>query len=85
METQYKNFYQEYRKKLNAQYPSIAKKELNIPPVSPFLINLTQSTVDEISRLVKTFYKVAHLKDYAKHIQTDKNFYLKTPASNNTF
>ncbi len=85
METQYKNFYQEYRNKLNKQYPSIAKIALPIPPTSPFVIHLPQKTIDNIKDLVKIFYKTAHLKDYAKHIQTDKNFYLKTPASNKHF
>ena len=84
MEKQYENFYQEYRNKLNKQYPSTAKIALLIPPVSPFVIHLTQKTIDDIKNLVKIFYETAHLKDYAKYIQTDKNFYLKTPASNSS-
>ena len=86
METKYDHFYQEYKKKLNTQYPSIAKTipPLPIPPISPFVINITQETVDAIKEWVKTFYKAAHLEDYAKHIQTDKSFYLNTSASNSS-
>ncbi|MDE0118837.1 MAG: hypothetical protein OXM55_02375 [Bdellovibrionales bacterium] len=84
MEKQYENFYQEYRNKLNKKYPSIAKTDLPIPPISPFVINLSQETINDIKDLVKTFYKVVHLKNYAQQIQTDKNFYLNAPASNSS-
>ena len=84
LEKKYEKFYQEYKKKLNTLYPSVAKTDLSTPPVSPFLINLTQRTVDDIKSLVKIFYKIAHLTDYVKYIQTDKTVYLNTPVSNSS-
>ncbi len=84
MKKKHELFYQEYTQKLREQYPSVAKADLPIPPVSPFLINITQDTLDEISYLVKLFYKMAHLKSYAEQIQTDKDFYLDTFISNSS-
>ena len=84
MQKKHELFYQEYTKKLNEQYPSVAKADLHIPPISPFLININQSTVDEISYLVRLFYKMVHLKSYAEQIQTDKDFYLDTFVSNSS-
>ena len=85
METQkYESFYNLYRDKLNEQYPSVNQEDVAIPPVSPFLITLSQNTVNEIKNLVKTFYKVAHLRHYQKIIQTDKLCYLDLPVSNSS-
>ena len=55
MEKEYESFYQEYKKKLNEQYPSVKKSHLSAPPVSPFLINISKDTVSEIQYLVQLF------------------------------
>ena len=80
----YEFFYKEYKKKLYRQYPCVANTKLNLPPICPFLINLTQSTVNQITSVVKTFYKMAHLKNYVKLIQTDHTFYLNTSISDSS-
>ena len=84
MEKKYELFYQEYRKKLNKQYPSCGEANLETPPVSPFLIEITQDTVNEIKKLVKIFYKMAHLKNYGELIQTDNAVYLNTAVSDSS-
>ncbi len=81
MEKQYDLFYQEYRKKLEEQYPSLAQENLGNPPVSPFLIKLTHDTVNEIRDLIKVFYKMTHLKNYKDLIHTDHAIYLNSAAS----
>ena len=81
LEKQYDLFYQEYKKKLIRQYPSLAKESIGTPPVSPFLIELTQSTVTEIKDLIKVFYKMTHLKNYKDLIHTDHAVYLDSTAS----
>ena len=55
----------------------LEKTGINLPPISPFLIALSQNTVNQISDLVKILYKISHLKSYARNIQTEKVFYLK--------
>lgn len=84
MEKKYEVFYQEYRKKLNKQYPSCGEANLETPPVSPFVINITQSMVNEIGDLIKIFYKMAHLKNCRELIQTDSTAYLNTSVSDSS-
>lgn len=77
MEKKYKLFYQEYQKKLYAQYPSVAVEKLALPAVSPFLIPLNKKTVEEVSGLVKILYKMAHSKSYVEVIKTNQSDYLQ--------
>lgn len=77
MKKEYELFYQEYKKKLCEQYPSVIQEGLPLPAVSPFLIPLNKKTVEEISGLVKTLYKMAHSKTYVKSIKTNQSDYLQ--------
>lgn len=77
LEEKYTLFYQEYKKRLYEQYPSVAKESLTLPAVSPFLIKLSQNKVEEISHLVKLLYKITHSNLYAESIKTDQSEYLK--------
>lgn len=81
---QHQSFYQEYIKQLHKHYPSTASKNLALPAISPFVINITQNIVDQISGIVKICYKMAHLKKYEQIIQTNKNVYLNTTASDSS-
>lgn len=84
LEKQYESFYREYRKKLSEQYPSVTREDLKIPPVSPFVIEIPQRTVNEIRDLIKIFYKMAHLKNYKELIQTEHPLYLDTTYSDSS-
>ena len=77
MKKEYELFYQEYKKKLYEQYPSVAAEDLLLSAVSPFLIPLSKTTVEEISSVVKTLYKMAHSKSYEEAIKTNQSDYLK--------
>ena len=57
----YKNFYKEFKNQIEKQYPSA--KGLPQPPVSPFIINIKHKTIQEIKAIIKTLYKIAHLKN----------------------
>ena len=84
MEKQYDLFYKEYSRELERQYPSVAKENSSIPPVSPFIININQSTVNEIKNLIRIFYKMAHLSNYKELIHTDHDVYLNTTTSDSS-
>ena len=77
MEKKYELFYQEYKKRLYDQYPSVAVENLSTPPVSPFVITLNQRHIEEIRHLVEIVYKMIHLKEYSELINTDQSDYLK--------
>ena len=73
----HKAFYKEFKNRLHAQYPSVAKAHLPMPPVSPFMLTLPSPTVQKIKKLVQTLYKMAHRKSYQKLVKTDQKSYLK--------
>ncbi len=80
----YELFYNKYKKKLYEQYPSAAKAQLNTPPASPFLIPLTQNTINKIHSLVKVFYKMAHWKSHIQNIQTKNTSYLNASVADSS-
>lgn len=78
------NFYKEYIKQLNKQYPCTGVQDLLLPAVSPFIISINQKTVDKIKNIVKILYKMAHLKKYADLIKTDYKMYLDTKVADSS-
>ena len=76
----YSMFYKEFKSQLKKQYSSTTSCPM--PPVSPFVIEIKQKTLQEIKKTVKTLYKIAHLKNYQKQIQTNQTNFINTHQVN---